>query len=339
MKPIALVVLAGSLCALAATVMTSCCGGDHGRAAMVNRQARATPPTPPVPPSVADPAPRDFPGVHNVVAYHDGFLAGGAPEGDRGFDSLAALGVRTIISVDGSVPEVERARAHGLRYIHLPIGYNGFDEARKVELVRAVRDLSKDGPVYLHCHHGKHRAAGAAATVAASLGWMTPQEAVARMNVSGTAPNYTGLYACASDASPLDAGVIDAAPAVFPEISRPNSFVKAMVEIDEANEHLKAIAKAGWRAPADHPDLVPAAEAGRMADHFRVLGEGEKARSKPEAFRAMLADAAARAGALEESLLSGSGSGGEAAGGAAKLSERFKLVAASCTECHAKYRD
>jgi len=38
---------------------------------------------------------------------------------------------------------------------------------------------------------------------------MTPQEAVARMKVSGTSPNYQGLYACAANAIVLDASVID----------------------------------------------------------------------------------------------------------------------------------
>lgn len=48
----------------------------------------------------------------------------------------------------------------------------------------------------------------------------------------------------------------------FPEVSRPDDVVAAMVVIDNAFEHLKAIEAAGWSVPKDHPDLVPAAEAG-----------------------------------------------------------------------------
>ena len=48
-------------------------------------------------PATADPAARDLPGLHNVVAFHDGFWSGSVPEGDAGFASLKALGVRTII--------------------------------------------------------------------------------------------------------------------------------------------------------------------------------------------------------------------------------------------------
>ena len=127
-------------------------------------------------PTVDDDKPRDLTGLHNVVAYHDGFYSGGVPESNAGFDTLSAMGVRTIISVDGAVPDVDAAKARGIRYIHLPIGYNGFDESRKKELVRATRDAMYVGPVYMHCHHGKHRSAGAAGTVAASLGWAKPEE-------------------------------------------------------------------------------------------------------------------------------------------------------------------
>jgi len=159
------------------------------------------------PPTMADGAPRDLPGLHNVVAYHEGFWSGGVPEGQAGFDSLRSLGVRTVISVDGALPDLALAKAAGLRYVHLPIGYDGFDDARKAELVRAVRDLPK--PLYLHCHHGKHRSAGAAATVAVSLGWMTNAEAAARMKVSGTAEGYKGLWACTAKAAPMMAAAID----------------------------------------------------------------------------------------------------------------------------------
>jgi len=277
-------------------------------------------------------SPRDLPSLPNTVAYHDNFLAGAAPEGDQGFDTLRSLGVKTVISVDGATPDVALAEQRGIRYIHLPIGYNGFDEARKLQLVRAVRDAVKDGPVYLHCHHGKHRAAGAAAAVAVSLGWMTPDEAVARMKVSGTAPNYVGLYACAAEATPVSMGVIDAVPASFPSVWTPSSLVKGMVEIDETLDNLKLIEMADWAAPADHPDLVPAAEAGKLADLFRVLANGEGAMRRPEEFARWMRGAGESAQKLEDAL---NAAGSDAPMAAAQL----KLVAASCKECHAKYRD
>lgn len=284
------------------------------------------------PPLPSDPAVHDYPGIHNAVAYHDNFISGSVPEGDEGFETLQAMGVKTIISVDGAVPEVERAAAHGMKYIHLPIGYNGFDSTRKLELVRATRDAMADGPVYIHCHHGKHRSAGAAAAISTSLGWTTPDEGVARMKISGTAPNYTGLYACAQNSTELSEAEVDKVAAKFPSVSRPSGFVHGMLEIDSTFDQLKAIEKAGWKTPADHPDLVPVAEAGRLADLCRVLSQGDRAKKESADFVHGLVENGERATALEDMLARGETD-------AARLSAQFKLVAASCKDCHAKYRD
>ncbi|MFO0829530.1 MAG: cytochrome c [Phycisphaerales bacterium] len=296
------------------------------------QETTATPPAAPSPtlPALNDDQPREYPGLHNVVAYAEGFVSGSAPEGDAGFDTLRALGIRTIISVDGAEPEVDKATSRGMRYVHLPIGYDGFDDARKAELVRAVRDLPR--PIYIHCHHGKHRSAGAAGTIAVSLGWLTNDAAVARMKVSGTAPNYTGLYSCTQKAAVLEAATIDAASAEFPAVTKPKSMVKAMVEIEEVVDHLKLIEKAGWKAPGDHPDLVPAAEAGRLADLLRNLDGDAGTKKRPPEFATLLAEKAKVAQALEDLLVAPQTD-------AAKATEQFKLVNASCKECHRSYRD
>ncbi|MFM7262067.1 MAG: hypothetical protein ACKO3W_15885, partial [bacterium] len=60
-------------------------------------------PEPAVMPAPSAVAPVDFPGIHNLVAYGDGLVSGSAPEGDEGLDSLAKLGFKTIISVDGAI--------------------------------------------------------------------------------------------------------------------------------------------------------------------------------------------------------------------------------------------
>jgi protein tyrosine phosphatase (PTP) superfamily phosphohydrolase (DUF442 family) len=283
-------------------------------------------------PPVYGAKPIDLPGLHNLVAYHAGFVSGSVPKGDAGFDTLKSLGVKTVISVDGAAPDLTRVKARGMRYIHLPIGYNGFDRERQLQLVRATRDAMKAGPVYIHCHHGKHRSAGAAGVVAVCLDWATPEEMLDRMKVSGTSPAYKGLFARVRTAEPLMPGVIDAVPADFPEISRTTDTVKAMVEIDEATEHLKLIEKSLWRPTASHPDLVPAAEAGRLADILRVLAEAGVPKDKPAEYFDMMRENSERAKRLEDLLLSPKRD--EQA-----MSAQFKLVVASCKECHVKYRD
>ncbi|MCE7973641.1 MAG: hypothetical protein DYG92_04840 [Leptolyngbya sp. PLA1] len=284
------------------------------------------------PPLMGEESPRDYAGLHNVVAYHPDVFSGGVPEGDAGFETLARMGIRTVISVDGAAPDLVEAKKHGLRYIHLPIGYNGFGEARGEELARATRDALGDGPVYIHCHHGKHRSAGAAAAVAVSLGWMSADEAVARMKVSGTSPAYRGLYACAAAASVMSEAELDAVTADFPEACKPEGMVDTMVRMDEAMEYLKAIEAAGWKPPSEHPDLVPVAEAGKLADLLRLLHDDRSPVAKREGFAAKIDANHAPAQRLEDLLEAGSTD-------VAAMSAEFKRVSSACKSCHAAFRD
>ncbi len=293
-------------------------------------------------PSASEPV--DFPGLHNLVAFHEGFVSGSMPEGTEGLDSLVQLGFKTVISVDGAIPDVEGARARGLRYVHLPIGYDGFDDVRKAELVRAVRDLPK--PIYIHCHHGKHRSAGAAGTIGVSLGWMSNAAAAERMKVSQTAESYKGLWACTAKAAPMMAAAIDAARADFPEITKPDSMVAAMVVIDEAFDRLKLVEKNGWKVPADHPDLAPTADAGKLADLLRLLIDDPFLAKLDDAgkseFNVLLVDGAAKASTLEEAMVRlkiGASASKLTDEEKALLKSAMAAVGANCKACHVKYRD
>src|SRR5262249_10275117 len=118
----------------------------------------------------AQPERIDAPGIENAFRLSPRLLSGGQPEGEMGFETLKRLGVKTVISVDGSQPDVEAARRNGLRYVHLPVGYDGIPRDQAILLVAAIRDLP--GPVFVHCHHGKHRGPAAAAVCAlATEGW------------------------------------------------------------------------------------------------------------------------------------------------------------------------
>ena len=284
------------------------------------------------PPESGDISPADLPGLDNVVAFADGVYSGSEPLGTPAFETLREMGVRTVISVDAAAPDVATATRHGIRYIHLPIGYDRVDDDRALQLARATRDALADGPVYIHCHHGKHRSAGAAGVALIALGELTPDEAEARMRVSGCSPSYTGLYESVSLAEPVAIAVLDAVPADFPSVQRPAGFVKAMVEIDRVAERIRKIERAGWTTPADHPDLVPAAEAGRLADLFRLLVEGDRAAAEPRAFTELLVSSADAAAAIERGLDSGEVS-------PALLSEQLEIIEHSCVHCHMMTRD
>src|SRR3712207_3553770 len=76
------------------------------------------------PPS-SDTKAEDRPGLHNFLPVSSQVYCGGEPEGEEGFQTLARLGVTMIVSVDGARPKVALARKYGLRYVHIPIGYDG----------------------------------------------------------------------------------------------------------------------------------------------------------------------------------------------------------------------
>ena len=278
------------------------------------------------------PAAAAKPSAHafHVRTVADGLLSGPVPHGDADFDRLAAMGVKTIISVDGAKPDVERAAARGMRYVHLPTTYSGIPKERQAEIARAVRDLP--GPVFIHCHHGKHRGPAAAASAAVLLDLLTPEEAVAFMKEAGTAPSYPGLYKCVRLATPASQAVLDAASAEFPAVAPVPGFVEAMVQMEVAMGHLEEIRAAGWRAPEHHPDLVPAAEAGRLADLLRDVRHDEYVKKKDsEEFLYYLVANAARAQELEDAIV--------VPRPAAEVAVGLTLVAALCKDCQVRFRN
>ncbi|MFG0250319.1 MAG: hypothetical protein ACF8OB_15650 [Phycisphaeraceae bacterium JB051] len=282
------------------------------------------------PPSVEDDKPTDLPGLHNVVAYTPDTFSGAVPEGEAGFATLKGMGIKTVISVDGAKPDLAAAGKFGLRYVHLPIGYDGVPTDRQLELARALRDL--DGPIYIHCHHGKHRSAAATGAACVTLGKMTSEDAVGRMKVSGTSPKYKGLYSDVSHAMIANDAKLNEASNAFPQTWQTKGIVDAMVAIDVASEHLKDVQKAGWQTPVDHPDLVPAAEAGRLADLLRNLQDDADVKAEPQELTDWMLESAAYASKLETMIVQDKAE-------PALLDAQFKVIRDACNACHVKYRN
>lgn len=279
-----------------------------------------------------DPGSKTNAQVHRVpvLVAGPGLYSGPSPVEPHDFEELMSLGVKTIISVDGARPELELAKAAGMRYVHIPVGYHGVSRDQTLAIARVIKDLP--GPVYVHCHHGKHRGPAAVATAAIALGRINTDQALAFMTVAQTAPSYTGLWQCAREMSVVELSELEATPADFPEVAPVGDMVTAMVEVDERSDHLKAVERAAWRVPPDHPDLVPVAEAARLVDIYRSLAELESVRARHAELPALFEKAAAEAKALE-TLLEGP------AVDATKAAAAFKAVSQSCKDCHEAHRD
>jgi protein tyrosine phosphatase (PTP) superfamily phosphohydrolase (DUF442 family) len=279
--------------------------------------------------------PVDMPNLHNVIHVTDRLYSGGAPEGDAGFASLKLLGIKTIISVDGARPDVARANKAGMRYVHLPIGYDGVSQEQALKLAKAVRDLS--GPLYIHCHHGKHRSPGAAAAILLCLDERcTVAQAVEVMKRGGTDPRYTGLYGAPKDLKRPTSRELNNLKVDFVETAKIPALAEAMVQIDHRWESLTHIKKAGWRVPKDHPDLDPPHEALQLMEHYRELARLTDVQERPADFKTWLADAETAALDLEKVLRRAAMDKTPESEAAEKAYQRSHML---CSRCHGKYRD
>ncbi|MBA3315431.1 MAG: hypothetical protein M3552_00970 [Planctomycetota bacterium] len=274
----------------------------------------------------------DVPRLPNAVQVAPTVISGGLPEGEAGFAELKTLGVKTVISVDGMKPDVKGARKHGLRYVHLPHGYDGIPEARVQALAKAVRDLP--GPIYIHCHHGKHRSPAAAVAACVTAGLLDETSASGILELAGTGRNYVGLYRDARNARRIDPAQLDALEADFPEVAKLPPMAEAMVEIEHSFDRMKQVAAAGWKTPKDHPDVDPAHEALILREQFTELLRSDDVKERPAKFRELLRRGERHGEALEASL--------HATGSASSLSRAKTAldgIAANCAACHKAYRD
>ncbi|MGD9723894.1 MAG: hypothetical protein AB7O59_21030 [Pirellulales bacterium] len=287
---------------------------------------------PPTPVNAAAPPIRKITSDHLPNAYRltDKLFSGGQPEGEPAFAELRALGVKTVISVDGAQPDVAAAKKYGLRYVHLPHGYDGIADARLLELAKAVRDLP--GAVYLHCHHGKHRSPAAAAAACVTIGLLGNEQALAVLKTAGTSPNYLGLYDTVGTAQRVDGGVLDRLQVEFRESVNVAPMAESMIAIEHLHDRLKSVAAAQWKAPPDHPDVDPPHEALQLKEQFAELLRTDEARSQGEKFLALARGGEAAAGALETALRAAPP---DEKGAALALAK----VTANCQACHQSFRD
>jgi hypothetical protein len=229
--------------------------------------------------------------------------------------------VKTVISVDGIKPDVERARRFGLRYVHIPIGYGGIPHQKAVVLAAAASDLPR--PIYVHCHHGQHRGPAAAAIMRRCRSEWTADEAVAFLKAVGTDPKYEGLYASVRERPPLAMGEVS-----FPEVANVPGLTARMVEIDDLSDALKKARANGWQSPNAHDSTAHLAL--QLNEEFREIARLPDADARPESFRRVRSEAEHAAADLEAALR---------AGDATAAGKAFDRTADTCTNCHREHRD
>ncbi|WP_010583195.1 protein-tyrosine phosphatase family protein [Schlesneria paludicola] len=270
-------------------------------------------------------------GVHylpNAYRITSNIISGGLPEGDVAFQELQELGVKTIISVDGMRPDVELAQKYGQRYVHLPHGYDGIPPQRAHELAKAITELP--GPIYIHCHHGKHRSPTAAAVACIEAGFMPASVAESILKAAGTGQNYRGLWDSARRATRLTPEFIAQLKVDFVDVASVPPFAQAMVEMEHTFDRLKQTAAHDWRASAKSPDLAPSHEALILKEQFAEMRRLPALQTYPTHFQQYLEKSEQFTQTLEDALRDNSPSRANAA---------MAAITTTCIACHHEYRD
>lgn len=275
----------------------------------------------------------------NAIEVPGGLISGGLPESQEAFQELKQLGVKTIISVDGVKPDVQMAQLYGMRYVHIPHGYDGISVSTLQKLTKAVSELP--GPIYIHCHHGKHRSPTATAAVCIARGSMEPDQALRILELAGTNPSYKGLFHTVRTAKRIEPSELAKLPMDFPSVCEVSPLVDSMVALDGTFSKLNQCAQAGWKpaSEATTPSIDLAHEAVLLREHFEEMQRLEELSKYPAEFARMLKESE-QAAVFIESMLN-------PIGGELRLKPihrkaldvNWMTIRSNCTNCHQQFRD
>ncbi|MEO8352646.1 MAG: sulfur transferase domain-containing protein [Chthoniobacteraceae bacterium] len=275
-------------------------------------------------------------GLHNVFRLTESIYSGSQPDDPKALAELVKLGIKTIVSVDGSRPNADAAATLGLRYVHLPIGYDGISPERMVQLVRVVQTV--EGPIYVHCHHGKHRGPAAAAVMCEAISKWNTAQAEEWLREAGTSPDYRGLFRTVRDfRMPSDAVLAKVSPN-FPTVAPVPRFVDAMVAIDERFDRLKSAQRQRWKEfPGEGRPADWLNDSILLDEQFQELVRAAHDANKPKDLLEQMTSTRVETEALVGKLRAYAEEAGDQNRDAVEVA--FQEVSQGCTECHRAHRN
>lgn len=279
-------------------------------------------------------------GLHNVVHFAEDLYSGNSPETPEAFATLARHGIKTIVSVDGAAPKVELAKAVGIGYVHIPVAYATITPEQQALLARVVKERPK--PIYLHCHHGKHRGPAAAAILwRCNEASCTAAKSLELLKAAGTDPKYQGLYAVVEAYTPPASDAADSAHEKLPPLPEsvpPPALVDAMLELDGVWDRWKARQAAGWPQPTESDAKIreAAADATLLREQYEEMRRLPAAKGRDVEFVKQLETGLSISKILEDVLQSKDDLAPDVREG---LGMAVAKIGKTCSTCHAKFRD
>lgn len=271
--------------------------------------------------------------LENLCFPHARISSGSEPGSDRDFAYLQSIGVSVIVSVDGAVPMVDTAARRGIRYLHIPIGYDGIPEDSALLLAHVYQELA--GKIYVHCHHGRHRGPAAAAFMLSSAGELDRQKALEFLIAAGTSQNYSGLYLAIENSAVIGRERLKDMSLPRPVVD-PGDMALQMASTDRLWDRLKEVKNRQWLQDVQHPDLAPAHQAllleEALVEFHRLKAPDHLTPDKNEHFAQLASEAVEAARRLRTLLSEFSPVDTEKADGA------LSGIQQSCTNWHRNFR-
>jgi uncharacterized protein (TIGR01244 family) len=137
--------------------------------------------------------PLDRPGLPNLHKVNDRLYRGAQPE-PAGYQELAKMGVKTVICLRDSDPDLEPVQAAKLELVHIPIKTWHPTDDEVVKFLKTVTDASKQ-PIYVHCKHGSDRTGTMCAIYRLAVDGWSKEDAIQEMTKGdfGFHPVWTNL--------------------------------------------------------------------------------------------------------------------------------------------------
>lgn len=262
--------------------------------------------------------------LHHLIQVSPRLYSGSEPVGSEAFAKLKAMGITTVVSVDGATPDVATAKEFGIRYVHIPFGYDGIGREDAASLTRVMRDV--EGPIYVHCHHGKHRGPAGAAICAMAEGSLDHAGGERLLKLAETSPDYAGLY---RDVARFELPAADAELPELVEVAKIEPMVAVMARVGRLSDELKARQGDSWKQNAATPDEAPHQTALLLAEEMREAGRN-LSDGYGDDFVAIMKECEEAAMGVSEALKRGE---------ADKANSQFKVMQAACGRCHQEYRN
>ncbi|MCA9277029.1 MAG: hypothetical protein KDA29_13490 [Phycisphaerales bacterium] len=272
------------------------------------------------------PASHEEHALHNLHQLTPDLWSAGEPVGEPAYAELAALGIKTVISVDGVAPNKQLAQRYGIEVVHIPTTYDGITEEQSRALAHAMATMPR--PIFVNCHHGKHRGPAALCVGAIGSGDISNAQALEFMTIAKTSPKYKGLWKAAETARPLSEAELHDNSIVLVEAAVIEDFVEGMAELSRLSDLLNDCADNGFRAPENHPDLAPISLAGQIHNLFRDMEDDRETIEHGPEFRNLLITSRDLASKLEKQIEHDDIDG---------ALDSLQLLMESCSDCHNQF--